>query len=78
MSLLMEKHIYHKQGGDMLQTLLILVILGALVVTISVYISKQFTKSGEQVVGGITNDSINVIQKALSPEEDTSGENSTN
>lgn len=63
-----------KSGGDMLQTLLIIVIIGALVVTICNVIAKGFQKSSGKVMDDISNGTLDIIQDALSPEEqDVSG-----
>ena len=69
-----RKVIKDKSGGDMLQTLLIIVIIGALVVTICNVVAKGFQKSSNKVLDDISNGALDIINDALSPEEqDVSG-----
>lgn len=74
MSKEINKKILDKSGGELLQTLLVLVIIGALVITICSIVSKSFKSSGEKVVTTVTDGALETINNALSTKtEDISG-----
>lgn len=67
---LCRKKIFSKQGNDILQTLIVLFIIGALVITLCTVISNQFKRSGENTMDTMSNGTIGTVRNALSPNEE--------
>ena len=65
---------FDKSGAEIMYTILVLMIIAALVITICFALSKSFKKTGSSTMNKISNDAIDTINDALSPEtEDISG-----